>query len=159
MIWQRLLRKRSLKILNLSDLDQGQWMTLTFDTQKASCTYLVDCIYQLLYHRLQKFLKESIALPFSHTKALSDKIWPCHKIGQGHHLNRLGSTRVPNAAYQLSRSSAFWFRRRWFFGGFYHIWAWRPTRSRDLDHLIKFLFLHPRWKLHIKFGFNQPSTF
>ena len=31
-----LLRKRSLKILNLSDL------SLTFGTQKASCTHLVD---------------------------------------------------------------------------------------------------------------------
>ena len=46
-----LLRKRSLKILNLSDLDQ--WMTLTFGIHKASFTHLVDCIYQLLYHRLQ----------------------------------------------------------------------------------------------------------
>ena len=40
-----LLRKTSLKILNLRDLDQGQWMTLTFGTHKASCTHLVDCIY------------------------------------------------------------------------------------------------------------------
>ena len=36
---QRLLRKRKLKIFNLSDLDQGQWLTLTFGTHKASCTH------------------------------------------------------------------------------------------------------------------------
>ena len=36
-----------------SDLYQGQRMTLTFGTHKASCTHLVDCIYQLLYHSLQ----------------------------------------------------------------------------------------------------------
>ena len=46
-------KKRSLKILNLSDLDQDQWMTLTFGTRKASCTHVVDCIYQLLYHSQQ----------------------------------------------------------------------------------------------------------
>ena len=39
---QRLLRKRSLKILNLNDLDQGQWVTLTCGTHKIPCTHLVD---------------------------------------------------------------------------------------------------------------------
>ena len=29
-----------------------------------------------------------------------------------HHLNKLGSTRAPDAAYQVSRSSAFCFRKR-----------------------------------------------
>ena len=49
-------------------------MTLTFGTHKASCTHLVDCIYQLLYNRLQLFLKKkSIVLPFSHTKAQGTK--------------------------------------------------------------------------------------
>ena len=33
---------------------------------------------------------------------------------QGHNLNKLGSTRAPDAAYQLPLSSAFWFRRRRF---------------------------------------------
>ena len=36
---QQLLRKRSLKILNLIELDQGQSMNLTFGTHKASCTH------------------------------------------------------------------------------------------------------------------------
>ena len=34
-------------------LDEGQWMTLTFDIHKGSCTHLVDWIFQLWYHRLQ----------------------------------------------------------------------------------------------------------
>ena len=38
--------EKKFKILNLSDLDQGQWMILTFGI------HLVDCIYKLLYHRL-----------------------------------------------------------------------------------------------------------
>ena len=31
-------------------LDTGQWMALTFDIHKGSCTNLVNCIYQLWYH-------------------------------------------------------------------------------------------------------------
>ena len=34
------------------------------------------------------------------------------KIGQGHNLNKIGRTLVPDAAYQVSKSSAF--RRRFF---------------------------------------------
>ena len=29
------------------------------------------------------------------------------------------------------------------FLGFYHIWAWRPSWSGDLDHLIKLSLSHP----------------
>ena len=48
----------------------------------------------------------------------------------------IGSTRRPDAVYQVSRSSVSWFRRRRFFLFFYHIWAW----SCDLEHLNKFSF-------------------
>ena len=41
-------------------LDQGQWMTLTFDFHIGSCTHLVNCIYQPWHHRLQQFLKYSL---------------------------------------------------------------------------------------------------
>ena len=67
MLKSAFIEEKKLKILNLSDVDQGQWMTLdvnewpwtlTFDTHEASCTHLVDCIYQLLYNRLQLFLKK-----------------------------------------------------------------------------------------------------
>ena len=34
-------------------LDQGHWMTLTFNIHIGSCTQLVNCIYQLWYHSLQ----------------------------------------------------------------------------------------------------------
>ena len=45
-----------------------------------------------------------------------------------------------------------------FFKGFYHIWAWRPSWSCDMDHLYKLLFPRPM-SLHIKFGFDWPSGF
>ena len=57
------------KKLNLSDLDQGQWMTLTFGTHKASCAHLVDCIYQLFISQTTLVSEKSIVLTFSHTKA------------------------------------------------------------------------------------------
>ena len=31
---------------------------------------------------------------------------------------------------------------------FYHIWAWQPTWSSDIDHLIKLSFLHPMEAAH-----------
>ena len=34
------------------------------------------------------------------------------------------------------------------FKGFYHIWAWRPSRSCDLYHLYKLLFLLPKEAPH-----------
>ena len=41
---------------------------------------------------------------------------------------------------------------------FYHIWAWQPFWSCDLDHLYKLWF--PLLKeAHIKFGFDWPSGF
>ena len=44
------------------------------------------------------------------------------------------------------------------FKGFYHIWAWWPSLSCDLDHLYNLSFSFPR-TLHIKFGFDWPSGF
>ena len=62
--------------------------------------------------------EKSIVLTVSHTKAKpymgSNLTLPLKRSRstQGHHLNKLGSTRVPDAAYKFSRSSAFWFQRR-----------------------------------------------
>ena len=74
-----------------------------------------------------------------------------------HYLNKLGRPYIPNATYQVPRSSAFWFWRR-FLKGFYHIWARRPSWSCDQDHLNK-----PRSpdlrSLDMKFEFNWPSGF
>ena len=43
------------------------------------------------------------------------------------------------------------------FEGFYHIWAWRPSWSCDLDTTNK--TSSPPRRLHIKFGFDRPSGF
>ena len=44
------------------------------------------------------------------------------------------------------------------FKGFYHIWAWRPSWSCDLDHLYKLSFPLPK-EAPIKFGFDWPCGF
>ena len=59
-------------------------------------------------------------------------------------MNKLGRPNTPNATYQVPRSSAFWFWRKRFLKGFYHIWAWRPSWSCDQDHLNKLSFPRPR---------------
>ena len=45
-----------------------------------------------------------------------------------------------------------------FLKGFYHIWAWRPSWSCDPDGTNKISFPLPK-RLHIKFGFDWPSSF
>ena len=74
---------------------------------------------------------------------------------QGHHLNKLGSTWAPDAAYQVSKSSAFCFQRRRFY--VFTIYG----HGCHLGHVIRtvwtpFLSPFPR-RLHMKFGFNRPS--
>ena len=63
---------------------------------------------------------------------------------QDHHLIKLCRPHIQNATYQIPRSSAFWFWRRRFLKGFYHIWAWRPYWSCDQDHLNKLSFPNPK---------------
>ena len=63
---------------------------------------------------------------------------------QNHHLNKLCRPHIPDATYQVPRSLTFWFWRRRFLKGFYHIWAWRPSWSCDQDHLNKLSFPHPK---------------
>ena len=59
-------------------------------------------------------------------------------------MNKLGRPHIPDATYQVPRSSAFWFWRRRFLKGFYHIWAWRPSWSCDQEHFNKLSFPHPK---------------
>ena len=84
--------------------------------------------------------------------------WNRSRSTQGHHLNKLGSTRAPNAAYQVSRSLTFWFQRRRFFKVF-TIYG----HGGHLSHVTwtvwtNFCSLVLR-RLRMKFGFNRPSDF
>ena len=77
-------KKKFKNIESSSDLDQGQWITLTFGTLKALCTHLVELaastnIYIIDYN---SFWKINCFNFFSY-KSIGDQIWPYSKIGQG----------------------------------------------------------------------------
>ena len=65
-----------------------------------------------------------------------------------HHLNKLGRPHIPNATYKVSRSLSFWFWRRRFLKGFYHIWAWLSSWSCDLNILYTFLLIYHKESSH-----------
>ena len=52
---------------------------------------------------------------------------------------------ILNAKFQDHRTSG---AREEYFKGFYHIWAWRPSWSCDLDDLYKLLFSLPKEAPH-----------
>ena len=64
-------------------LNQGQWMTLTFDNHIGPCTHLVNWIYQLWYIIDYNSFWKIHCFPFFPYKSIMDQIWPCRKIGQG----------------------------------------------------------------------------
>ena len=90
-----------------------------------------------------------------------DQIWPCRKICQGQPRIIIWTYLVVlDAAYQLSRSSFFWFQRRRFFNVFFTIyghgshltlvmWPWLFEQNFSP---------YPR-RLLINFGFIWPSGF
>ena len=142
-------------------LDQCQWMIFIFDIHLGSCPRLVNCIYQFWYHRLQQFLKYPLFYLFPIQKHKGPNLtlpWNISKSTQSHHLNKLGRTQEPSAAFQLSMSSAVWFQRRRFFKIF-TIYG----HGGHISHVtwtIWTIYHSPiRWRLHIKFGFNRPSSF
>ena len=74
------------------------------------------CIYQLLGHRPQNFLKNP-CFHFFPLKSQCDQSWPCRKIGQGQpkvmiYINCDGP--VPDATYQVSLKSSHRFQWRSF---------------------------------------------
>ena len=84
------LRKRSWKMLNPIELDQCQWMTLTFDTHKASCTHfswlrLPTFTSQMLH------IKVRLAVPLCAVKTVEGDFRFCWTItpnvGQTHKKN------------------------------------------------------------------------
>ena len=79
-------------------------------------------------------------ISFHPCRSIRKQIWPCHKNGHGQGqptviiwTNLAG---VPYIVYQVSRSSASWFRRRRFLKvSSNHVWAWKPSWSCETEHL------------------------
>ena len=117
------------------------------------CNSSVNLVICFKFYPLNDFVT---VFPF---KPICVKIWPWHKIGQGQprvtiHKKNFVELESPmlHAKFQDHRTSGS--REE----GFYHIWAWRPSWSCDMDHLYKLWFPLPKDALH-KIGFDWPSGF
>ena len=87
--------------------------------------------------------EKSIVLPFSPYKSIRDQIWPCRKICQGQPRVLIWTNLVVLEHPTLHTKCQ---GHRPFGSGedflrLYHLWAWRPSWSSDLDRLnIMFFF-------------------
>ena len=128
--------KEMFEILNGSSWVNGQTMTLTFSPTNLHLLIKTTLITFSMPNSSKLSMK-------SHVLAFSN-ICPCHikrsRSTQGHHLNNLGSTQVPNATYQIPRPSCQLVLEKKIFKDFYHIWAWRQPWSCEPTHLYKFSF-------------------
>ena len=139
-------------MLNLSDLGRRSMNDLDLWYSNGSCTHLVEWLYEFLYHRLQKFLKNPLCYLFPIWKQ-RDQFWPCHKIGQEQPRVII---LINFVVYQLSRSSAVWFQRRRFFKIF-NIYG----HGGHIDYVTWTIWTNFHstipWRLHMKFGCNRSS--
>ena len=69
------------------------------------------------------------------------------KVNLGSSFEQTYRPHIHNATYQVPRSSAFSFRRR-FLNGFNHIWAWWPSWSCDQNILHKFWLTYHKESSH-----------
>ena len=86
-------------------------------TAPRGTSYHFGHLFLLSNQRLQWFLRSPLFYLFPIQKHKGPNLTlPLNRSGstQGNHLNKHGSTAAADATYQLSRSSAFWFQRRWF---------------------------------------------
>ena len=141
--------------MNWTKVNERPWPLILI---KAHVLSLVDCIYQLFYPWLQQFLKIH-CFNFFLYKSIQDQIWSCCKIGQDQSWGIIWTNLVALEYPMLhTKLSAFRFQRRRFLKDF-TIYG----HGSHLSHVTwtiwtSFCFLIPR-RLHIKFGFNQPSDY
>ena len=107
----------------------------------------------MTYEKLQIFRK-----PEKSQKSLLSilALWHCHKmvkVNPGSSFKEIGSTRVPDAVYQVSTSSASGSEEDFIF--WTYIWVWSYT----WNIWIAFHSPHPVGALYEIFCFNQPSGF
>ena len=80
-------------------------------------------------------------------KCIGKQTWPCRKKVKRQRMTILLAILVDlPSRWFLQRFSpkAFSVLEEKIFKGFYHIWAWRPSWSTDLDHFSNFSFPHPK---------------
>ena len=104
-----------------------------------------------------RYMSTQCCLSFHPCRSILKQIWPCHKNSQGQPnviIWSIGSTWVPDAVYQVSKSSASWFWRKRFLKFFTIIYMFMVMWPGTFEQIF---IPHISWRLHMKFGFNQPS--
>ena len=81
---------------------------------------------------IQLYWRPMLTLPLSRSRS-----------SQGHDLYTHCSTLAIDVSCQVPLKSVHRFWRRRFLKGFYHIWAWRPSWSYELDYLYTYWIPHP----------------
>ena len=82
-----------------------------------------ECWGYVKLEQTWKYISTQCCISFHPCWSIRKQIWPCHKNSQGQPkviIWNIGSTRVPDAVYQVSKSSASWFWRKKIFEVFHH---------------------------------------
>ena len=106
-----------------------------------------------------KYISTQCCISFHPCRSIRKQIWLCHKNCQGQPkviIWNIVSTRVPDAVYQVSKSSASWFWRKIFLKFFTIIYMGMVMWPGTFEQIF---IPHISWRLHMKFGFNRPSGF
>ena len=130
-------------------------------------TYLHLVIQLTIYSKyctldLNSFWKSHCLSIFPY-KSLTYQSWQCHKLGQGQRMVIICITNdgpkrpMLRSKFQGHRPSGS--EEEDFWKIFYHIWAWWPSWSSDIDPGLTYFHSHIPLRLHMKFGFNKPSSF
>ena len=116
----------------------------TGQAQTTPCVICFKNIYLVpIWSFAASFIHSMTLYKFSTFKRTGDPIWPCRKIGQGQprlfiyiYFVELESPMLHVPSFKTSRLLVL----EQILKCYYHIWAWRPSRSCDLDHLYEFSF-------------------
>ena len=122
-----------------------------YDTPQSKFDLTIKMYRSILCHhyyisgqRASKLFMKSYVLEFFH-------VWSCHKIGQGQF-----KVIIWIILLLVSRPLVNWFWRS--YKGFYHIWAWWPYWSCDLESLNIFLFLKATYEIWLQLAYWLSET-
>ena len=139
-----------LDVLALKRYSFGAKKIMSFKPEDNCIAHLSTEDYAEL-EQTRKYISPQCCTSFHPCRCIRKQFWPGHKNGlihlilnPGHRLKKNGSTRVSDAVYQVSWSSASWFRRR--FLKFFTIYG-----HGHVTWNIWTNFLHTPWRLHKKF--------
>ena len=106
-----------------------------------------------------KYISTQCCISFHPCRSILKQIWPCHNNSQDYPkviIWNIDSTRVPDAVYQVSKSSASWLRRKRVLKFFTIIYMGMVMWPGAFEQIF---IPHISWRLHIKFDFNRPNGF